>query len=124
MVGFVKENGECYAGKHLLIDLYDCQNHGSLEEIQAVLIEASKATGATVLFSHLHPFDGGGVSGVVILAESHLTCHSWYDEKFISLDIFVCGTCDPYKAVPVLQTHFMPGHSSVVLQKRGTEFSR
>jgi S-adenosylmethionine decarboxylase len=119
MVGFICENGAVYAGKHLLIDLYDISYHGDIDEIEKVIVDAAKATGATVLFNHLHPFDGGGVSGAVILAESHLTIHTWYEEKFISLDIFVCGDCDPYKAIPILENYFKPGHSSTTLERRG-----
>jgi S-adenosylmethionine decarboxylase len=121
MVGFVSNNGITYAGKHLLIDLYHCENHGTLEQIESVMIEACKATGATVLFSHLHPFTGGGVSGAVILAESHCTIHSWTEENYIALDIFVCGVCDPYKALPVFQNWFRPGRSVIQTEIRGRE---
>lgn len=119
MVGFVVDGNTSYAGKHLLIDLYDCQHHGKLEEIQEVMIESCVATGATVLFAHLHPFEGGGVSGAIILAESHESIHSWPENGFVSLDIFVCGTCDPYLAVPILEKHFRPKRSHVSLVRRG-----
>ena len=113
MVGFVSQDGVAYAGRHLLIDLYDCACHGSLEEIQTVMQRSCVATGATVLFTYLHPFTGGGVSGAVILAESHETIHTWPEEGFVSLDIFVCGDCDPHLAVPVLQQHFQPARTCV-----------
>jgi S-adenosylmethionine decarboxylase len=119
MVGFVIDNGVAYAGSHLLIDLYGCSNHGSLEEIRSIMIESCVATGATVLFSYLHPFTGGGVSGAVILAESHESIHTWPEAGFISLDIFVCGQCDPYKALPVLEGWFKPARTAIKLEKRG-----
>jgi S-adenosylmethionine decarboxylase len=119
MVGFVTENNSMYAGKHLLIDFYECGNHGSLEDIQRVMVDACKATGATVLFAHLHPFPGGGVSGAIILAESHLSAHSWPEHNFVALDIFVCGECDPTLALPILEQHFKPQLSKVKLEKRG-----
>jgi S-adenosylmethionine decarboxylase len=119
IVGFVTDGDECYAGKHLLIDFFDCDNHGSMEEISKIMVESCKATGATVLFDHLHPFPGGGVSGAVILAESHCTCHSWPEVGFVALDIFVCGTCDPYKAIPILRDHFKPKIEKITLVKRG-----
>jgi S-adenosylmethionine decarboxylase len=121
MVGFVHENGMCYAGKHLLIDFYQCEHHGDLPSIQTTLIEACKATGATVLFSHLHPFEGGGASGAVILAESHMSIHTWVTEQYVALDVFVCGVCDPMLAVPILANHFKPLSMSVKLEKRGTQ---
>lgn len=119
MVGLVTHNGITYAGKHLLIDFYGCKNHGSQQEIEQVMRDSCIATGATVLFSYLHPFLGGGVSGAVILAESHESIHTWPEEEFVSLDIFVCGDCDPYLALPVLRDWFQPSHSSVKLEVRG-----
>ena len=119
MVGLIVENGISYAGKHLLIDFYGCRHHGSLEEIEKIMRDSCIATGATVLFSYLHPFAGGGVSGAVILAESHESIHTWPEAQFVSLDIFVCGKCDPYLAVPVLQQWFLPARSSVKMEMRG-----
>lgn len=119
MVGLVHQNGITYAGKHLLIDLHECENHGSLKEIEDVMIASCKATGATVLYSYLHPFTGGGVSGAVILAESHQSIHTWPEENLVTLDIFVCGECDPYLAVPILQNWFRPSKSLIKMQIRG-----
>ena len=119
MVGFVTTGGQSYAGKHLLIDLYDCANHGSQQEIQEVMIKSCQAAGATVLFSYLHPFTGGGVSGAVILAESHERIHTWPEMNFVSLDIFVCGDCDPWQAVPILTDYFQPTTKTISEQKRG-----
>ena len=121
MVGFInEENGTSYAGKHLLIDFFDCGNkEENLKEIEEAMICAAKATGATVLFSHIHPFDGGGSSGAVILAESHITFHRWHEENFLAIDIFVCGECNPYFAIPILKEYFIPTYTSIKLEKRG-----
>ena len=116
---FIVDGDTSYAGKHLLIDLYDCANHGSIEKIESVMQNACIATGATILHSHLHPFNGGGVRGAIILAESHMSIHTWPEKDFISLDIFVCGNCDPYLAVPVLKSHFKPNMTKISLEKRG-----
>ena len=61
MVGFIQDGDVEYAGQHLLIDLYNCQRHGTQEEIKQVMIDSCLATGATVLYSYLHPFTGGGI---------------------------------------------------------------
>lgn len=67
-----------------------------LEQAQA----AAVAAGATVLQAHAHPFGPGqGVAGVVLLAESHLTFHTWPEHGFAALDAFMCGDCNPEKAV-------------------------
>jgi S-adenosylmethionine decarboxylase len=119
MVGFIKENGTQYAGKHLLVDFHGCENHGTITEVRQTLEDACVATGATVLSSNLHPFPGGGCSGVIILAESGLSIHSWPEEQFVALDIFVCGECDPLLALPVLHKHFVPTRTVFRLEKRG-----
>lgn len=119
MVGLVTQNGMTYAGKHLLIDFYDCEHHGTQQEIEEVMKASCVATGATILFSYLHPFTGGGVSGAIILAESHESIHTWPEENFVSLDIFVCGDCDPHLALPILQDWFKPSRTTLNMKMRG-----
>jgi S-adenosylmethionine decarboxylase len=119
MVGFVKENGYSFAGKHLLVDFYDCSSIPEHNAIELKMVDACIATGATVLFHHSHPFEGGGSSGVVVLAESHGTWHSWTEEKFVAVDIFVCGDCQPEMAIDILSNLFEPGRISVKLEQRG-----
>lgn len=117
--GFITEDDVTYAGKHLLIDCYNCQNCPDIVAIEEMMITAAKATGATVLFSHMHPFEGGGSSGAVILAESHISVHFWSDEKFSAFDVFVCGNCDPTLAVPYIRDLFQPTKLETKLEKRG-----
>lgn len=119
MVGFVQEENCSYAGKHLLLDLYNCKNNFDMETIRLFLTDVCRAIGATVLFSHAHLFDGGGSSGAVILAESHCTWHQWPENNFIALDIFVCGDCDPTIAIPMVQYFFQPETVVDKLEKRG-----
>ena len=119
MVGFVVEGNSSYAGKHLLIDLHECKYNAMANEIEDSMVKACIATGATVLFSYSHPFDGAGSSGVVILAESHGTWHQWPENNFVAIDIFVCGTCDPKLAIPTISDLFKPGHIKVSEVKRG-----
>jgi len=119
MVGFVKDSGQLFAGKHLLLDFYDCTAVPDRSLIELAMVDACIATGATVLFHYSHPFDGGRSSGVVILAESHCTWHSWIEEKFVAVDIFVCGICQPELAVDILKTLFKPEKLLVKLEKRG-----
>ena len=119
MVGFVEEHGGSFAGKHLLIDFYDCKSIPEHNSIKLAMIDACVATGATVLFHHSHPFTGGGSSGVVILAESHGTWHSWTQERFVAVDIFVCGSCQPEMAIDILKKLFQTEKLLVKLEKRG-----
>lgn len=108
-----------HAGKHLLAELYQCECIPSIENIKNSLASICKEIGATVLFTHAHEFDGGGSSGVVILAESHCTWHHWIDEKYIALDLFVCGTCNPSDAQDMLLKLFKPKRTKFDLYYRG-----
>jgi S-adenosylmethionine decarboxylase len=117
---FVHKDGVTYAGTHLLIDLNDASGLDDLAGIELALKEAAIAGGATILNSDLHHFEpNGGVSGVVILAESHITIHTWPETGYAALDVFMCGECDPYKAIPVLKRAFKPGNVQVIENRRG-----
>ncbi len=75
---FVEKDGVRFAGMHLLVDLWGAGNLTDPAAIDAALREAALAAGATILHSHFHHFEpNGGVSGVVVLAESHISIHTW-----------------------------------------------
>lgn len=117
---FVERNGCRYAGTHLIIDLWGATNLDDPNHIDAVLREAAIETGATILHGHFHHFSpNGGVSGVLVLAESHVSIHTWPERDYAALDIFVCGECDPYKAIPVLKRGFLPERVQLAEHKRG-----
>jgi len=117
---FVRKDGMTFAGTHLLIDLDQATNLDDIDKIESALKEAALAGGATILNVDLHKFEpNGGVSGVVVLAESHITIHTWPENGFAALDVFMCGECDPYKAIPVLRRFFEPGAVQVTENRRG-----
>lgn len=117
---FVERDGARYAGGHLLLDLWGARNLTDPEIIENTLTEAAEASGATILHAHFHQFGaGGGVSGVLVLAESHISIHTWPERDFAAIDIFMCGACDPGKAVPVLEAGFRPAESKLSEQRRG-----
>jgi S-adenosylmethionine decarboxylase len=117
---FVEKNGLRYAGAHILIDMWGASNLTDREIIDEALHRAADAAGATVLNSHLHQFSSsGGVSGVLVLSESHISIHTWPERSFAALDIFMCGACDPYQAVQVLRDVFTPTSVQISDQKRG-----
>ena len=117
---FVERDGMKFAGMHLLVDLWDATRLNDPDYIDAALREAATVAGATILHSHFHHFEpGGGVSGVVVLAESHISIHTWPERNFAAVDIFMCGACDPYKSLPVLRQAFSPGRVEVGEQRRG-----
>ncbi len=117
---FVSRDGVRYAGSHLIIDLWDAHRLGDLDHVDRVLRQAAADTGATILHGHFHHFgEGYGVSGVLVLAESHVSIHTWPERGYAALDIFVCGGCDPYRALPALKAGFSPGRVQVAEHKRG-----
>ena len=117
---FVERDGVKFAGMHLLVDLWGACNLADPELIERSLREAAEAAGATILHSHFHHFSpNGGVSGVVVLAESHISIHTWPERDFAAVDIFMCGECDPYQSVPVLKEVFRPSSVDLSEQRRG-----
>jgi len=117
---FVQRNGCRFAGTHLIIDLWGATNLGDPAHIDAVLREAAIATRATILHGHFHHFSpNGGVSGVLVLAESHVSIHTWPERDYAAIDIFVCGECDPYLALPALKKGFLPERVQLAEHKRG-----
>lgn len=107
-------------GLHLLIDFWDCRGLTDAAGIQRALRKAATACGATVLGVKLHGFgETGGITGVALLAESHISIHTWPETGYAALDIFMCGRCDPRQALPVLEAHFAPRRVKVSEHRRG-----
>jgi len=116
---FVKKDGLIFAGTHLIVDLWGGEGMNDPELIEATLKECAHVAGATVLHFHVHAFEPDGLSGVLVLAESHISFHSWPERGFMALDIFMCGKTDPYKALPVLKAAFRPESLQLNEIKRG-----
>ena len=117
---FVEKDGIKFAGTHLLIDLWGATNLCDPAHIDRALREAAEAAGATILHSHFHHFSpNGGVSGVLVLAESHISIHTWPERDFAAIDIFMCGECNPYKGLPAIKAAFEPTSIQLSEQRRG-----
>ncbi len=109
-------------GKHLLVELNDCDREllNDLETIRDIMLAAAIGCGATVLGESFHRFSPHGVSGVIIIAESHLTIHTWPEHGYAAADIFTCGTTVlPEKAADIIIERFAPRNHSVVQMFRG-----
>ena len=117
---FITKNGLSYAGSHVIIDLWEAKGLDDREKIETALIDAVNEAGATLLHIHLHKFeDGGGISGVAVLAESHISVHTWPEKGFAAFDVFMCGDAEPRKALDVFKRAFEPGRVVVGEHKRG-----
>ena len=117
---FVEENGFLYAGNHYLIDMWGCLFLENDKKIKELLISAAEVAGAIILHAHTHHFgEGQGVSGVVVLAESHISVHTWPEKNFVAFDIFMCGNTDPDLSLKLLKNRFKPNKIRVKKVKRG-----
>ena len=117
---FVKRDGLTFAGTHLIIDLWGAKRLDELEHIEEALKECVTAAGATLLHCHLHHFSpNGGVSGVAVLAESHISIHTWPECEYAALDVFMCGDAKPHAAIEVLKRAFEPATVNLGEHKRG-----
>lgn len=110
-------------GKHLLVELKDCNRErlSDLEFLKDVLLSAAREAGATILGESFHSFPPyGGVSGVVIIAESHLSIHTWPEYCYAAADIFTCGnSLRPQRAVDLLVKELQARDSSILELNRG-----
>jgi S-adenosylmethionine decarboxylase len=103
---FAVRKGVRCAGVHLIIDLHGAQGLDDIDLIESTLRRCVDAAGATLLHIHLHHFQPSGVSGVAVLAESHISIHTWPEAGYAALDVFMCGQADPDACIPVLRDAF------------------
>ncbi|PSJ80126.1 adenosylmethionine decarboxylase [Neisseria iguanae] len=111
---------------HGLLDLYGCHVEALKDEgcLKGWLTEAAQAAGATILGSHFHSFGGeGGVTGVLLLAESHISIHTWPEHGFAAVDAFICGSSELETVRRILQKALQATHSEWTVQRRGSRLA-
>ncbi len=109
-------------GNHILADLYGVDATLLRDEraLESLLRKAAADAGATVLSSHFHRFGAGaGITGVVLLAESHISIHTWPESGVAAADIFMCGASDAKRALEILLRELVPADSQTVSVGRG-----
>ena len=109
-------------GRHLLLELFDCDSDAinNLESVKGALVEAAKRAQATIVDVVFHEFNPFGISGVVVIAESHLSIHTWPEYRYAAVDIFSCGdVLQPDVAANYLVKEFGAERASVVEMQRG-----
>ncbi|MGL4675675.1 MAG: adenosylmethionine decarboxylase [Wohlfahrtiimonas sp.] len=109
-------------GQHVILDLYGI-NHAQLtdpELIESMMLNVADELNATVLQSHLHHFgEDLGVTGVLLLAESHMSIHTWPEAGFAAIDIFMCGDKNMDQAIQLFIQAFAPTQHDVKIIQRG-----
>ncbi len=109
-------------GRQILVEYYDCDQSkiNDVSYIENSLIQATKASHATIISHNFHKFSPYGVSGVVVIAESHVAIHTWPEYNYAAVDIFTCGdTIDPWIIQERLKEYFESGNVSSMEMKRG-----
>jgi S-adenosylmethionine decarboxylase len=122
---FVVRNGLEYAGTHLILDFWGASHLNDIDIMERALRESISAANATLLHIHLHHFTPyQGISGVAVLAESHISVHTWPEREYAAFDVFMCGDADPEKTIPVLKSCFKPRKVSITKHLRGVSDSK
>lgn len=107
-------------GRHVLVELWEAVNLDRPDTIEEALVETVRATGGTLLDVRVIPFPGGGASGVAIIAESHVTIHTWPEYGYAGVDLFTCGpTMNMEAGVEMLKKYFSPQRIQVAEVRRG-----
>lgn len=118
----LEQSKNTYLGRHILAEFYGCNSNilNNAELIEKLMTDAAVACGATVVEKKFHMFSPYGVSGVVIISESHLAIHTWPEFGYAAVDLFTCGeTCDPVIAYNNLRKGLCSSSASYSELKRG-----
>jgi S-adenosylmethionine decarboxylase len=110
-------------GRHMLLELFDCDLDAinNLDSVKETLVEAARRAQATIVDVVFHEFNPFGISGVVVIAESHLSIHTWPEYRYAAVDVFSCGdVLQPEVAANYLAEQFGAERMSVVEVQRGT----
>jgi len=109
-----------YAGVHLIAEFWDGEIIESTKKIKEILFEAAKATKSTPLGIKTHKFSPMGITGFILLAESHISIHTWPEKNYIAIDVFSCGRdTKPKLGIDYLKKQFKPKRFKIKEIKRG-----
>jgi S-adenosylmethionine decarboxylase len=109
-------------GDHYLVDLHGCNPDliSTVETVRRVLLDAAVKSKSTIIDDRFHQFEPYGASGVIIIAESHFSVHTWPEKKFAAVDIFTSGTrMKPQLAIDIMKTGYGADRVDVVKVARG-----
>ena len=109
-------------GRQILVEYYDCNSDviNDVAQVEEILLRGTKASRASIISHNFHKFSPHGVSGTVVIAESHVAIHTWPEYGYAAVDIFTCGeTIDPWIIQEYLKEAFESQNISSMELKRG-----
>ncbi len=109
-------------GRHLVVEFYGCDPEvlNDKAKIEEIMTRAAEESGATIVQKVFHMFNPHGVSGVVVIAESHLAIHTWPEYGYAAVDVFTCGSkVDPWKAYECIKRELKAQHHATIEMLRG-----
>jgi S-adenosylmethionine decarboxylase len=112
-------------GNHLIVECHGCDSELLKDtfQLEELLKKSALTANATILHSFFHKFDQGeGVTGIIALAESHISIHTWPEHYYMAIDIFMCGECDPNISVNYIVDNVTMTHINKKLIERGVEY--
>ena len=108
-------------GKHYLVELIGCSppciRH--VPQVKESLLRAAKVSEAAVITSFFHQFEPNGVSGIILIATSHFSIHTWPDDNYAAFDVFTCGDLQTELAIEELRRSFQADEAAVKIISRG-----
>jgi S-adenosylmethionine decarboxylase len=117
---FQTVDGVEFAGTHIILDVWGAKKLTESGFMEAVFNNCICSSDATLLHMHVHCFESsGGISGVAVLAESHISVHTWPERDYAAFDIFMCGESKPEESVKVIIDAFRPSHHALTKMRRG-----
>ncbi|NTB87844.1 adenosylmethionine decarboxylase [Agrobacterium tumefaciens] len=116
---YVEIDGISCLGSHYIGEIFGAVGMNDPDFVEATLRKCAVSAGATILHSNMHHFPSGGVTGIVVLSESHISIHSWPEHDYAAIDIFMCGNARISEAVKVIESDFMPKHMAGKTLLRG-----
>jgi len=108
-------------GKHYLVEFIGCETEKLkyVKDVKEILLRAARKSQATIVKQFFHQYDPCGVTGIILISESHFSLHTWPEDKYVAFDILTCGEMYPEKAIEELKASFHPMETKVRVISRG-----
>jgi S-adenosylmethionine decarboxylase len=115
-----------HIGRHLVSDMWHCKKLvDNVELLEKIMLNACHVANATILGVSSHKFEPQGVTVMVLLAESHISLHSWPEYNYVAIDVFTCGqNMDPKAAIDYLENRLKPSKIETRKIIRGKNYGK